>query len=319
MPFRPLQVTPKPVIGGMQTALVVGPPGETSYCDKYGRVKVQFYWDRQGKKNADSSCWIRVGQASAGQGYGTLHLPRIGHEVIVGFLEGDPDQPIITGVVYNADNMPPYKLPDQRTFSGVVHRSHHGVAKNASEIRFQDQLGSELLLVHAETDSMQQAENNHLLQVGNVHRHEVGHFYHTIVGKPVDVNKAGVGSQGGASGSGAGGGKGGGGTTPQGSAPGQGTSTTTILPDGAEQDTYPSPGLETDINGNNTTNITGDDTYTCNGTARSEIDQDNHTVIEGIDFYRAANQVSVVIGAVTSAVGGASSHTKVICSTSSAN
>jgi type VI secretion system secreted protein VgrG len=269
LPFRPPQVTPKPVIAGMQTALVVGPAGETIHCDKYGRVKVQFFWDRQGKKNENSSCWIRVGQVSAGQGYGTLSLPRIGHEVIVAFLEGDPDQPIITGVVYNNENMPPYKLPEQRTYSGQVHRSHRGVAKNANEIRFQNQLGSELLLLHAETDSIQQTENNHRTQVGKVHRHDVGQFYHVVVGKPVNVNQAAIGIQGAAVGSGAGG--------------AESKVQTTILGDGTEQDVYPSPGgLETDIEGDSTTSVSGT----------------NNTSIGGDDHYTlAGNSTSVVAGA----------------------
>jgi type VI secretion system secreted protein VgrG len=205
LPFRPPSTIPRPTIQGTQTAVVTGPPGEEIFCDKYGRVKVQFYWDRQGKRNADSSCWVRVAQNAAGNGFGAVNLPRIGHEVIVAFQEGDPDQPIIVRSLFNAENMPPYKLPDQRTFSGEIHRSHHGVAKNANEIRFQNQLGSELLLVHAETDSLQQAENNHHLRVGKVHTHEVGERYCLIVGKPVDVNQAAVVMQSGAAGSGAGG------------------------------------------------------------------------------------------------------------------
>jgi type VI secretion system secreted protein VgrG len=252
-----------------------------------------------------------VGQTAAGKGFGTLNLPRIGQEVIVAFLEGDPDQPIITGVVYNAENMPPYKLPDQRTYSGHIHRSHHGVAKNASEIRFQNQLGSELLLVHAETDSIQQAENNHLMQVGKVHRHEVGQFFHTIVGKPVNVNQAAVAPPHSAAGSGAGGGK------PQekpvedrsqvatfvSSATGSGAGggnppappdATTQDPDqlGAFVQIYGDNTTET--YGNNSTTITGNDTYTCQGTARTTISDDNHTDIGGTDHYKAGSVLSWV-------------------------
>jgi type VI secretion system secreted protein VgrG len=293
VPFRPQQVTPKPVITGMQTALVVGMPGETLFCDKYGRVKVQFFWDRQGKKNADSSCWVRVGQTSAGQGFGTVNLPRIGHEVMVAFLEGDPDRPIIAGVVYNADNMPPYKLPDHRTYSGQVHRSHGGVAKNASEIRFQNDLGSELLVMHAETDALQQVENNHLVQVGNIQRQEVGKFYHIKVGKPVNVNQGAVGIASSAAGSGAGGG-GGGQPGPTGTAPGDTGPDTTTLPDGTEDDIYDKgPGLQTDIEGHNVTNITEDDHYWCGGSSFTEID--------GSDVYVCVvSQDSVVTGAVNS-------------------
>jgi type VI secretion system secreted protein VgrG len=110
-PYRPPRLTPKPIVQGPQTAVVTGPPGEEIYPDRYGRVKVQFHWDRYGQRNEHSSCWIRVSQAWAGKGWGAMIIPRIGQEVIVDFLEGDPDRPIITGRVYNADNMPPYGLP----------------------------------------------------------------------------------------------------------------------------------------------------------------------------------------------------------------
>ena len=107
LPFRPPRVTPKPVVHGTQSAVVVGPKGEEIFTDKYGRVKVQFHWDREGKHDTDSSCWIRVATASAGRMWGSIHIPRIGQEVTVDFLEGDPDQPIIVGSIYNADMMPP--------------------------------------------------------------------------------------------------------------------------------------------------------------------------------------------------------------------
>jgi type VI secretion system secreted protein VgrG len=235
LPYRPQRVTPKPSIVSMQTAVVVGPPGEEIFCDKYGRVKVQFHWDRQGKLNADSSCWVRVGQPAAGKGFGAVSLPRIGQEVIVGFEEGDPDMPLIVGSVYNDENMPPYKLPEERTFSGVKHQSHRGVAKNAGEIRFQNQLGTELLLIHAETDSLQQTENNQRTQVGNVHRHEVGQTYHVVVGKPVNVNQALAGIRSVIAGSGAGGA-----TKEQ----------PWVFPDNTEVDVYPEPGgLRTEVQG----------------------------------------------------------------------
>src|SRR5208282_5781297 len=111
LPYRPERVTNKPVIAGVQTATVVGPAGEEIFCDKYGRVKVQFHWDREGKKDANSSCWLRVAQVWAGNGWGAFFWPRIGHEVVVIFEEGDPDQPVIIGRVYNAANMPCFSLP----------------------------------------------------------------------------------------------------------------------------------------------------------------------------------------------------------------
>ena len=124
--FRPRRATPKPFVQGPQTALVVGPGGEEIYTDKYGRVKVQFHWDRYGKKDENSSCWIRVSSPWAGKAWGTISTPRIGQEVIVDFLEGDPDQPIITGRVYNAGQMPPYDLPANKTQSGMKSRSSMG-------------------------------------------------------------------------------------------------------------------------------------------------------------------------------------------------
>ena len=124
--FRAERTTPKPLVQGPQTAMVVGPSGEEIHTDKFGRVKVQFHWDRYGKKDQNSSCWVRVAQLWAGTQWGGIHIPRIGQEVIVEFLEGDPDHPIITGRVYNNDNMPPYGLPANATQSGIKSRSSKG-------------------------------------------------------------------------------------------------------------------------------------------------------------------------------------------------
>jgi type VI secretion system secreted protein VgrG len=126
LPFLPTRITPKPVIHGTQTAVVVGPSGEEIFTDKYGRVKVQFHWDRDGKYDADSSCWVRVASNWAGRNWGAISIPRIGHEVVVAFQEGDPDQPLIVGSVYNADMMPPYKLPGEKTKSTVKSDSSVG-------------------------------------------------------------------------------------------------------------------------------------------------------------------------------------------------
>jgi type VI secretion system secreted protein VgrG len=159
--YRPPRVTPRPSIAGVQTALVVGRSGEEIYSDNYGRVKVQFYWDRLGKKDENSSCWVRVSQEWAGKNWGSIHIPRIGQEVIVDFLEGDPDRPIVTGRVYNADQMPPYGLPDNQTQSGIKTRSSKGGgADNFNEIRFEDKKGSEMLTVHAEKDMETEVEND---------------------------------------------------------------------------------------------------------------------------------------------------------------
>ncbi|WCM93956.1 type VI secretion system tip protein VgrG [Acidovorax sp. NCPPB 2350] len=144
LPYTPARVTKKPRTTGPQTAVVVGPPGEEIWPDQYGRVKVQFHWDRIGKFDEQSSCWIRVSHGWAGQNYGSIYLPRIGQEVIVDFLNGDPDYPLITGRVYNADQMPPWKLPDNKTQSGTLtHWSKGG--GGASMLRFEDKKGIEHL------------------------------------------------------------------------------------------------------------------------------------------------------------------------------
>jgi type VI secretion system secreted protein VgrG len=166
--YRPARLTPKPFVQGPQTALVVGPGGEEIYTDKYGRVKVQFYWDRLGKKDENASCWIRVSQPWAGKNWGTIALPRIGQEVVVDFLEGDPDQPIITGRVYNAEQMPPYDLPANKTQAGTKSRSSlSGTPANFNEIRLEDKKGSEQLFIHA--------EKNQDIEVEHDETHWVGH------------------------------------------------------------------------------------------------------------------------------------------------
>ncbi len=168
VPFRPARSAVKPVVQGAQTAVVVGLKGEEIDTDKYARVRVQFHWDREGKKDENSSCWVRVGTPWAGKQWGTIHIPRIGQEVIVAFLEGDPDQPIIVGSVYNAEYMPPYKLPDKKTQSGVKSRSSlKGTPDNFNELRFEDKKGSEEIYFHAEKNFTRVVENNDSLTVGS--------------------------------------------------------------------------------------------------------------------------------------------------------
>ena len=167
VPFRPARVTPKPFVQGPQTAVVVGKSGEEIWVDKYGRIKVQFYWDRQGKQDENSSCWIRVSQPWAGKSWGAISIPRIGQEVIVSFLEGDPDRPIITGRVYNADQTVPYELPDKQTRSTLMTRSSKGGgSSNFNEIRFEDKAGSEQLFINAEKDMDHRVENDSREYVG---------------------------------------------------------------------------------------------------------------------------------------------------------
>jgi type VI secretion system secreted protein VgrG len=156
----------------------VGKAGEEIWVDNFGRVKVQFYWDRLGKKDENSSCWVRVSQIWAGKNWGWVTLPRIGQEVIVDFLEGDPDQPIITGRVYNADQTTPYDLPANQTQSGIKSRSSKGGgSEDYNEIRFEDLKDSEVITVHAqkdmqttvEHDDTQTIQNNRTIEVDGTH------------------------------------------------------------------------------------------------------------------------------------------------------
>jgi type VI secretion system secreted protein VgrG len=166
-PFRSPRTARKPIIQGPQTAIVVGQQGEEIWTDQYGRVKVQFHWDRYGESNENSSCWVRVAQLWAGKTWGAIHIPRIGQEVIVEFLEGDPDRPIITGRVYNADEMPPYELPANQTQSGIKSRSSKQANnQNFNELRFEDKKGAEHIYFHAEKDFERVVENNDKLMVG---------------------------------------------------------------------------------------------------------------------------------------------------------
>ncbi len=166
--FRPPLQTPRPRIHGAQTALVVGPSGEEIWPDKYGRIKVLFHWDRLGKGDDTSSCWIRCAQSWTGSGWGTLFIPRIGQEVVVTFLEGDPDQPLITGTVANASQMPAYTLPDNKTRSYIKSRSSkQGGAADSNEIRLEDLKGSEEIYIHAQKDCNRVVENNDTLAVGS--------------------------------------------------------------------------------------------------------------------------------------------------------
>lgn len=166
-PFRPARITRKPSVAGPQTALVVGggDAGDIE-TDEYGRIKVQFHWDRLGEKNAESSCWLRVAAPFAGNGWGMIALPRIGQEVVVSFLEGDPDQPLVTGSVYNAEQKVPYELPANATVSTVKSRSKLGEAADFNELRFEDKAGEEYVLLHAQKDRLEFVENNLLSQIG---------------------------------------------------------------------------------------------------------------------------------------------------------
>jgi len=166
VPFRPLRLTPQPFIPGVQTAVVVGPKGEEIYTDEHGRIKVQFHWDRAGKQDEKSSCWIRVAQTTAGRGYGSLFIPRIGHEVIVEFLEGDPDRPIVMGSVYNAENVPPCALPGQKIMTAIKSNSSPG-GGGSNEIRLDDSKGQEGMTIHAQYDCTENVGHDRGTTIGN--------------------------------------------------------------------------------------------------------------------------------------------------------
>ncbi|MDH5858725.1 type VI secretion system Vgr family protein [Lampropedia aestuarii] len=180
--YRPLTRTQAPRARGPETAVVVGPEGEEIHTDEYGRVKVHFHWDRYGKKDGTDSCWIRVASPWAGSNFGAIQIPRIGQEVIVDYEYGDPDRPLITGRVYNAEQMPPWGLPANKTQSGFLTRSTHGGAAgdglrdgvgDANAIRFEDAKGQEQLWLHAQKDQLTEVENDESKWVGNDRRKEI--------------------------------------------------------------------------------------------------------------------------------------------------
>ncbi|WP_047712635.1 type VI secretion system Vgr family protein [Pseudomonas lactis] len=163
----------KPCIDGPQIATVVGPPGEEIYCDEWGRVKVQFPWDRADKNNDHSSCWIRVAQGWAGELWGAMAIPRVGQELIIGYLDGDADQPIAIGRAYRQTNLPPYELPKHKTRMTIKSRTHKGEGFN--ELRFEDELGHQEVFIHAEKDKNVHIKNNNGIFVGNDRKERVEH------------------------------------------------------------------------------------------------------------------------------------------------
>jgi type VI secretion system secreted protein VgrG len=166
IPVRPKKNTPIPVVEGIQTAIVTGPSGEEIYTDEHGRVKVQFHWDREGKRDENSSCWIRVSQGWAGAGWGAMYIPRIDQEVIVDFIDGKLDNPIITGRVYHGENKPPLNLPDEKTKSTIKSDSSTG-GGGSNELRFEDKKGSEEIFLHGQKDWTIAIDNDKNQTVGN--------------------------------------------------------------------------------------------------------------------------------------------------------
>jgi type VI secretion system secreted protein VgrG len=164
--FRPARVTPRPVIAGLQTAKVAGPSAEEIHTDRYGRIKVQFHWDREGKSNEASSCFIRTAQMWAGPEWGSQHIPRVGHEVVVSFLEGDPDRPLIVGSVYNGLNLPPFSLPAQKEVSGVKSRSTLNGGTRYNELSLDDTKDKEVINLRAQYNMRAVVENERYTKVG---------------------------------------------------------------------------------------------------------------------------------------------------------
>jgi type VI secretion system secreted protein VgrG len=187
VPFRPLRLTPQPVVRGPESGVVVGPKGEEIYVDEYGRVKVQFYWDREGKRDENSSGWIRVAQPWAGKQWGTLFIPRIGDEVLIEFVHGDLSRPYVTGSLYNGEDRPPYALPAGRTITTIKSNSSKG-GGGSNELRFEDKKDSEEIYFHAqknwrtviENDESETIGNNKTLQVGGNRTETVGKAQKTV-------------------------------------------------------------------------------------------------------------------------------------------
>jgi type VI secretion system secreted protein VgrG len=177
IPFRPQLSTPRPTIPGPQTAIIVGPPGEEIFTDELGRVKIQFHWDRKGQHNDHSSCWVRVAQSGASGGFGSIQIPRVGDEVVVVFLDGNPDRPLVMGSLYNSQNTPPWSLPANKTQSGFLTRSTKGDGGTANFFRFEDKSGAEQIIMHAErnmdteieVDESHHVGANRTITVGGTH------------------------------------------------------------------------------------------------------------------------------------------------------
>ncbi|EJG1472908.1 type VI secretion system tip protein TssI/VgrG [Vibrio parahaemolyticus] len=217
--LRPAVTYPKPQIKGLQTAIVTGNKDGEVYVDKHGRIKVQFHWDRLGKYDVNSSCWIRVAQSVAGNGWGAVFHPRVGQEVIVEFVNGDPDQPIVTGALYNGSQLPPYSLPEKSSQSGFKSRSVQKGNANFNELRFEDKPGEEHIYLHAEklfqmlvedcvdivvennkvekvtNDVTQDVGKNAMLKVGENYTSDTGKVLSLSAGKSIEIKVGGASIQ----------------------------------------------------------------------------------------------------------------------------
>jgi type VI secretion system secreted protein VgrG len=172
MQYRPARQTPRPRLVSIQTAVVVGPKGEEIYTDEHGRVKVQFHWDREGRHDENTSCWIRVSQSHAGRGFGGIDIPRIGEEVIVSFVEGDPDRPLITGRVYHKESVPPFALPGEKTRSGIKTKTYKGSGYN--ELSMDDTPGKEQIRIHGQYNMDSVIENDETHKIGKNRTKSIG-------------------------------------------------------------------------------------------------------------------------------------------------
>ncbi|MBA1241195.1 type VI secretion system Vgr family protein [Pseudomonas japonica] len=188
IPFRPALNTLRPTINGPQTAIIVGPKGEEIYTDELGRVKIQFHWDRYGRNDDMSSCWVRVAQPAASGGFGHISVPRVGDEVVVEFLDGDPDRPLITGSLYNSVNLPPWQLPANKARSGFMTRSLKGNGSNASFLSFDDRDGAERICLHAERDLLTEVEADEHHRVAGNRRIEVDGSHSETVKRDISVS-----------------------------------------------------------------------------------------------------------------------------------
>lgn len=191
IPYRPAAVTPRPRMFGAQTAEVVGKADEEIWCDEHGRIKVQFHWDRYGEKDEHSSCWVRVASRWAGKGWGEIHLPRIGQEVVVDFLEGNPDAPLVTGAVYNDDQPPPWDLPGAQTRSGMKSRSSKG-GGGWNEVSIDDRKGAEMVTIHGQRNMNTRVEHDQQSSIGNDRSVVVGNDESITVGRNRDITIGGA-------------------------------------------------------------------------------------------------------------------------------
>lgn len=192
--YRPERRTPKPFVASIQTATVVGPPGEEIHTDEHGRIRVRFHWDRRRAFGAHGTCWVRVQQTWSGPGWGSVFLPRIGMEVVVTFLDGDPDRPLVTGCVYNGDNRHPYALPAEKSKSTIKSRTTPG-GDGYNELRFEDHAGSEEIWIHAQKDWNSVVLHDLTQRVDNDRSRVVGHDESVTVGHDQSVHVAHDGSR----------------------------------------------------------------------------------------------------------------------------